>query len=164
MLSKSKVKYIRSLEMKKYRNEYQTFVAEGNKMVSDMMGAFPCELIIAKPSWMATQGNIPAKELLEADDDDLRKASFLKTPQDVLAVFKQPEYRLEDVCPSQSLVLALDGVQDPGNHHTDGRLVRDRAHCLQYGYGRRIQSQGSTSHHGRPVPCAGTLYRSGSLS
>ena len=72
MLSKSKVKYIRSLEMKKYRNEYQTFVAEGNKMVSDMMGAFPCELIIAKPSWMATQGNIPTKELLEADDDDLR--------------------------------------------------------------------------------------------
>ena len=47
MLSKSKVKYIRSLEMKKYRNEYQTFVAKGNKMVSDMMGAFPCELIIA---------------------------------------------------------------------------------------------------------------------
>ena len=123
MLSKSKVKYIRSLEMKKYRNEYQTFVAEGNKMVSDMMGAFPCELIIAKPSWMATQGNIPTKELLEADDDDLRKASFLKTPQDVLAVFKQPEYRLEDVCPSQSLVLALDGVQDPGNLGTIIRMA-----------------------------------------
>ena len=92
-------------------------------MVSDMMGAFPCELIIAKPSWMATQGNIPAKELLEADDDDLRKASFLKTPQDVLAVLKQPEYRLEDVCPSQSLVLALDGVQDPGNLGTIIRMA-----------------------------------------
>ena len=67
MLSKGKVKYIHSLEMKKYRNELNAFVAEGNKLVADMMFAFECELILAKPSWMAMQGNIPAKELLEAE-------------------------------------------------------------------------------------------------
>lgn len=89
MLSKGKVKYIHSLEMKKYRNELNAFVAEGNKLVADMMFAFECELILAKPSWMAMQGNIPAKELLEAEGDDIRKASFLKNPQDVLAVFKR---------------------------------------------------------------------------
>lgn len=61
MLSKGKVKYIHSLEMKKYRNELNAFVAEGNKLVADMMFAFECELILAKPSWMAMQGNIPAK-------------------------------------------------------------------------------------------------------
>ena len=79
MLSKGKVKYIHSLEMKKYRNELNAFVAEGNKLVADMMFDFECELILAKPSWMAMQGNIPAKELLEAEGDDIRKASFLKT-------------------------------------------------------------------------------------
>ena len=73
MLSKGKVKYIHSLEMKKYRNELNAFVAEGNKLVADMMFAFECELILAKPSWMAMQGNIPAKELLEAEGDDIRK-------------------------------------------------------------------------------------------
>ena len=43
MLSKGKVKYIHSLEMKKYRNELNAFVAEGNKLVADMMFAFECE-------------------------------------------------------------------------------------------------------------------------
>lgn len=123
MLSKAKVKYIRSLELKKYRNEENAFVAEGNKLVADMMNAFECELLVAKPSWMATQGDIPAKELLVAEEDDIRKASFLKNPQDVLAVFKYPTWKLEDVHPETSLVLALDGIQDPGNLGTIIRLA-----------------------------------------
>ena len=44
MLSKTKVKYIRSLELKKFRNENNVFVAEGNKLVADMLPAFECEL------------------------------------------------------------------------------------------------------------------------
>mgnify|MGYP000120362876 CR=1 FL=1 len=123
MLSKGKLKYIHSLEMKKYRNELNAFVAEGNKLVADMLHAFECELILAKPSWMATQGDIPAKELLEADDDDIRKASFLKTPQDVLAIFKRPAWSLAEADPASSLVLALDGIQDPGNLGTIIRLA-----------------------------------------
>lgn len=123
MLSKAKVKYIHSLELKKYRNEQNAFVAEGNKLVADMMHAFECELILARPSWMATQGDIPAKELLEAEDEDIRKASFLKNPQDVLAVFKRPSWSLDEADPSSSLVLALDGIQDPGNLGTIIRLA-----------------------------------------
>lgn len=123
MLSKGKIKYIHSLEKKKYRNELNAFVAEGNKLVSDMMFAFECELILAKPSWMAMQGNIPAKELLEADEEDIRKASFLKNPQDVLAVFKRPNWNINDADPSSSLILALDGIQDPGNLGTIIRLA-----------------------------------------
>lgn len=76
-----------------------------------------------KPSWMAMQGNIPAKELLEAEGDDIRKASFLKNPQDVLAVFKRPDWSLDEADPSTSLVLALDGIQDPGNLGTIIRLA-----------------------------------------
>lgn len=123
MLSKSKVKYIHSLELKKYRNELNMFVAEGNKLVADMLPAFECELLLAKPCWMATQGDIPAKELLVAEEEDIRKASFLKNPQDVLAVFIRPEWSLEDVDPASTLVLALDGVQDPGNLGTIIRLA-----------------------------------------
>lgn len=122
MLSKNKIKYIRSLEMKKYRNEHCTFVAEGNKLVADMLSAFDCELLIAKPSWMATQGHIPAAELLEADDEDLRKSSFLKTPQDVLAVFRQPSWDIAEVNARKQLTLVLDGIQDPGNLGTIIRL------------------------------------------
>lgn len=123
MLSKSKVKYIHSLELKKYRNEANVFVAEGNKLVSDMMQAFDCELLLAKPSWMATQGDLPVKELLVAEEEDIRKASFLKNPQDVLAVFKRPDWFLDEADPATQLVLALDGVQDPGNLGTIIRLA-----------------------------------------
>ncbi|NDV55426.1 RNA methyltransferase [Parabacteroides sp. 52] len=123
MVSKNKVKYIRSLESKKYRNEYKTFVAEGNKLVADMLTAYTCELIIAKPSWMATQGDIPTAELLEGEEEDIRKISFLKNPQDVIAVFKQPSWDLETVKPAEELVLALDGIQDPGNLGTIIRLA-----------------------------------------
>ncbi len=123
MLSKSKLKYIRSLERKKSRNEEGVFVAEGNKLVADLLPFFGCELLIAKSSWMATQGDIPAKELLDVEEDDLRKASFLKTPQDVLAVFRQPVWELAAADPSRQLVLALDGVQDPGNLGTIIRLA-----------------------------------------
>ena len=123
MLSKTTVKYIRSLELKKFRNENNVFVAEGNKLVADMLPAFECELLIAKPSWMATQGDIPAKELLVAEEDDIRKASFLKNPQDVLAIFKRPNWDITEITPEKELVLALDGIQDPGNLGTIIRLA-----------------------------------------
>lgn len=123
MLSKSKVKYIHSLELKKYRNELNCFVAEGNKLVADMMPAFDCELLLAKPCWMATQGDLPVQELIVAEEEDIRKASFLKNPQDVLAVFKRPDWLLDEANPATQLLLALDGIQDPGNLGTIIRLA-----------------------------------------
>lgn len=123
MLSKNKIKLIRSLESKKQRNETGLFVAEGNKLVADMLPAFECELIIAKTSWMATQGDIPAKELLDAEEEDIRKASLLKNPQDVIALFKQPAWNLTDANPSTELILCLDGIQDPGNLGTIIRIA-----------------------------------------
>ena len=86
MLSKSKIKYIRSLDLKKNRNEYQTFIAEGNKLVADILPFFECELLVAKSSWLATQGDISAGELICANDNIIDKISFLKSPQDVFAV------------------------------------------------------------------------------
>jgi len=123
MLSKSKIKYIRSLEMKKFRTESGNFLAEGNKLVGDILPFFECELLLAKPSWMAQQGDIRAGELIAADESDIEKASLLKTPQDVLAVFKQPNYQLNKEELKQSLSLVLDGVQDPGNLGTIVRLA-----------------------------------------
>ncbi|MDR2811461.1 MAG: RNA methyltransferase [Tannerellaceae bacterium] len=123
MLSKNKIKYIRSLESKKFRNIHHVFVAEGNKVVADMMGAFPCEWMLAKSSWMATQGNIPAEELWTDEEDEIRKISFLTTPQSVIAVFKLPSYDIREADASTRLVLALDGVQDPGNLGTIVRLA-----------------------------------------
>ena len=123
MLSKSKIKYIRSLEMKKFRTESGSFLAEGNKLVKDILPFFECELLIAKPSWMAQQGEIRSAELIAAEENDIEKASLLKTPQDVIAVFKQPNYLIDKEELKQNLCLVLDGVQDPGNLGTIVRLA-----------------------------------------
>jgi TrmH family RNA methyltransferase len=123
MLSKAKIKEIRSLEIKKFRDEQGLFVAEGNKLVADMLHAFECKWLIAHASWMATQGDIPVEELLLAEKGDMHKISFLKTPQDVVAVFKKPSYLLDDANPESQLVLVLDCVQDPGNLGTIIRLA-----------------------------------------
>ncbi|MDL2255676.1 RNA methyltransferase [Parabacteroides sp. OttesenSCG-928-K15] len=123
MISKGKVKLIKSLEKKKQRSESGLFIAEGNKLVADMLPAFQCICILAKPSWMATQGDIPAQELLEVDEEDIRKASLLKNPQDVIAVFRLPEWSLQEVSSASQLTLALDGIQDPGNLGTIIRIA-----------------------------------------
>ena len=123
MLSKAKIKEIRALEVKKFRDEKNLFVAEGNKLVADMLHTFECEWLITRTQWLATQGNIRAKELIIVDENALRKVSFLKTPQDVFAVFKKPQYTLDEANPESQLILALDGIQDPGNLGTIIRLA-----------------------------------------
>jgi TrmH family RNA methyltransferase len=123
MLSKAKIKEIRALGIKKFRDEQGVFVAEGNKLVADMLLVFECDWLIAHTPWMATQGDIPAKELILAEENDIRKISFLKTPQDVFAVFRKPYHALEEANPAAQLILALDGIQDPGNLGTILRLA-----------------------------------------
>ena len=123
MLSKNKIKYIHSLELKKNRKAEHVFVAEGHKTVGDLLGHFPCKLLIATKEWFDKKLSFQADEIIEVNNDDLFKASFLKTPQEVLAVFEQPEYTTDATVVSQSLCLALDDVQDPGNLGTILRVA-----------------------------------------
>ena len=123
MLSKAKIKLIQSLEQKKKRREERLFVAEGPKVVGDLMPYFPCRLIVAEPAWLASHPEVRATEVIEATSDELRKASFLKAPQEVLALFELPSYATPHDVASQELCLALDDVQDPGNLGTIIRVA-----------------------------------------
>lgn len=123
MISKNKIKWIRSLENKKVRQESGLFIAEGNKLVEDILPYFPCELLVAKSSWMATQGNLSVRELIVAEEEDIVKASLLKNPQDVIGLFKQRDTPLRTEALTGELNLLLDGIQDPGNLGTIIRLA-----------------------------------------
>lgn len=123
MLSKNKIKYIRSLELKKNRKEEQVFVAEGHKLVGDLLGHFPCRLLVATRIWLERNADARAEEIIEVTPDELTRASLQKTPQEVLAVFVQPSYPLQPEVVADSLCLALDDVQDPGNLGTIIRLA-----------------------------------------
>ena len=123
MLSKAKIKLIQSLEHKKKRREEQLFVAEGPKVVGDLLPYFTCRLIVATPAWISKNGHVKADEIIEITPDELRKASFLKTPQDVLALFELPTSTADASIATRELCLALDDVQDPGNLGTIIRLA-----------------------------------------
>lgn len=122
-LSKNRIKYIRSLELKKNRKEEKVFLAEGPKLVSDVLGHFPCHFLAATSDWLRAHPSIAADEILEVSAEDLARASLLKTPQQVLAIFEQPDYKPDKEVISHSLCIALDDVQDPGNLGTIVRLA-----------------------------------------
>lgn len=124
MLSKSQIKLISSLKHKKYREQHQLFVAEGEKLVTDLSRRFKCLYLVATEEYL--EGNhIEAKEYIVVKNaDELKKISSLTTPNKVLAVFHKP---LEtDIMLSEyinKLVLALDGIQDTGNLGTIVRIA-----------------------------------------
>ena len=122
MISKNKIKYIRSLELKKNRNKEGKFVAEGFKVVDDLLALQPADLIVATQEWLHGKHFAAQTEVIEVTEEELKKVSFLQHPQQVLAVFRQATSGNYSINTSE-LSLALDGVQDPGNLGTIIRIA-----------------------------------------
>ena len=101
-ISKAQVKWVRSLQMKKHRDEQGVFVAEGEKCVNDLRQSFELLLHITPDN---------------ASSTEIEQMSSLRTPQGVIGVFR----KRKDQVPTPTelsdgqLLLALDGIQDPGN-------------------------------------------------
>ena len=134
MISKNKIKYIRSLELKKNRNKEGKFVAEGFKVVDDLLALQPADLIVATQEWLHGKHFADQTEVIEVTEEELKKVSFLQHPQQVLAVFRQDTGTREEAEEKEknfgfsridtlNLSLALDGVQDPGNLGTIIRIA-----------------------------------------
>lgn len=130
MISKNRLKYVRSLEMKKYRKAEGVFVAEGHKLVGDLLDVFECRYLAATSDWLSANAAWVERqrkrgvEVDEVTDEELKRASFQETPQQVLAVFKQRTYEVDvNEVARKQLCLVLDDVQNPGNLGTIVRLA-----------------------------------------
>ena len=122
MISKNQIKLIRSLELKKNRRRENLFVAEGPKVVGDLLQAGYV------PHSIFSTTERPDAQLIT--EEELRRISFLQHPQEVLALFHIPEQSSDNIHQTSairhqpsSLALALDGVQDPGNVGTIIRIA-----------------------------------------
>lgn len=124
MLSKALLKLITSLELRKFRKESGLFVAEGGKTVMDIITAgMSVDRIIATHEWLATN-TLPTNILTtEVTEEEMKRASFLRAPQGVLGIFRQPKHDIDIKAPQKRLCLALDNVQDPGNLGTIIRIA-----------------------------------------
>jgi TrmH family RNA methyltransferase len=114
-LSKNRIKYIQSLKEKKHRSLHNTFVAEGEKLVFDLLATCRCQYIAALPEILTAHREIEADEIVVASEKELKMATFLKTAPQVIAVFYRPQDEIAQIDLSDKLHLVLDGVQDPGN-------------------------------------------------
>lgn len=125
MISKARIKWIKSLEMRKYRLQYKAFVAEGPKLVGELLPYSTPLYLAATKEWLDSNKRLlnNVKEVDEVTHEELGRASLLRTPQSVLAVMPIPQTELDVTSLRGKLVLALDGVQDPGNLGTILRIA-----------------------------------------
>ena len=123
MISKNQIKYIRQLEQKKFRKREKCFVAEGPKVVGDLMQQYQPKAIFATDEWTKEVESFDYSKLTTVSPDELRRISFLQTPQQVLALFPIPEQTSYLSPLTSHLTLALDSVQDPGNLGTIIRIA-----------------------------------------
>jgi TrmH family RNA methyltransferase len=124
MPSKQVLKDIQRLGLKKGRAETGLFLAEGPKVVGELLGAIgdSVESVYALPEWIAASGGrVPAGKLHEVKPEELARISQLQMPNEVLMVARQlPAF---EPVPQQEWVLYLDTIQDPGNLGTIIRIA-----------------------------------------
>lgn len=122
MLSNNQIKVLSSLKTKKYRDIHQKFLAEGEKIVHDILLSpsklFRIQNLIASPDFL---NSLPASglksvpEITEASPAILQKISSLKTPNKAILVCEIPDYQPDFVSISKGYSLYLDDIRDPGN-------------------------------------------------
>ncbi len=127
-LSKNKVKFIKSLRLKKFRQKYNNFIVEGDKMVRELLAEAPENVaeLYALDDWLAgveEVGRVGRERLVSISPEELKKISNLNTPNQVLAVSSIPKAEVDAGQLRRSLSLYLDGIQDPGNFGTILRIA-----------------------------------------
>ena len=125
MITKNQVKYIQSLGQKKSRDEENCFIAEGPKLVSELLMAGNCRIVqlYALKEWIDSNPNASNHaDIFEISAVDLEKISQLTSPNQVLAVIEKMQWK-NDPDIKGSISLALDTIQDPGNMGTIIRVA-----------------------------------------
>ncbi|MCF7560973.1 RNA methyltransferase [Sabulilitoribacter multivorans] len=115
MLSKSQIKLITQLKQKKYRQLNGFFVVEGVKTINELLQSH----FVLQTLYTTETFNIDAKKEVLISESDLKRISFLTTPNKALAIFKIP---VPKPIIKNGLIVALDAVRDPGNLGTIIRL------------------------------------------
>ncbi|RPH29079.1 MAG: RNA methyltransferase [Bacteroidales bacterium] len=123
MLSKNSIKIINSLRVKKFRNEKGVFIAEGERLVEEILNS----KLVTKTIYRTSDCHFNLKrvnlEVFEVSDDEMKRISGLSTHSNILALVAIPEFDISTIDITNSLTLALDGIQDPGNLGTIIRLA-----------------------------------------
>ena len=149
-ISKNQLKLITSLSQKKYRQKHHLFIAEGVKVIHELLNStFKIEILFCTDDFETTISN---DKIVRVSENELKKISTLKSPNKTLGIFKIPE---EKPIQSSGLIVALDAINDPGNLGTIIRL------CDWFGISQLICSKDTVDCYNQKVVQAsmGSLTR-----
>ncbi|MCZ2223194.1 MAG: RNA methyltransferase [Chitinophagales bacterium] len=121
MLSKNEIKYIQSLFHKKQRQQENIFIAEGTKIVYEILNSnYSIKKIYTTTKWLQKNFN-KNNTIIEISDKEMERISGLQTYSPILALVEQKPN--ESLNPKGKINLVLDGIQDPGNFGTIIRIA-----------------------------------------
>src|ERR1017187_1521230 len=124
MLSKNQIKFVNSLKQKKFIQEHNLFIAEGTKIVLELLNSkVVVKQIYATPDFFRTTSINKQIERFEIKTSELERISVLATPNEALAVCEIPYYELKMDTLTNKLTLVLDDIKDPGNLGTIIRIA-----------------------------------------
>ena len=126
MLSKNQAKFIRLLHLRKHREEHQCFVAEGTKLVLDLLESdYKVHDLFATQEWFESHAQLKHDQdiLTKVTKEEMERITGLASPSPVLAVVRIPEYEPFDEIRITDLTLVLDEIKDPGNLGTIIRIA-----------------------------------------
>jgi TrmH family RNA methyltransferase len=124
MISKNQLKFVNSLKQKKFREEHNLFIAEGTKIVHELLKSnIIIKQIFGTSDFFIKNQIGKSIERYEVKANELERLSALATPNDVLAVCEIPHYQLNKDELKDKLTLVLDNIKDPGNLGTIIRIA-----------------------------------------
>lgn len=151
MLSKNQIKYINSLKIKKFRQQYQAFVVEGSKSVLELLASdYEVELIVATEEFQQKYGTNHSRHTLQWTDAslaDMERIGNFQSNDACLAVAKTKENEFLCADPGE-YVLMLDDIRDPGNLGTVLRIAD------WYGIEKIVCSESTTDFYNPKVIAA----------
>jgi TrmH family RNA methyltransferase len=127
MLSRNQVKHIHSLKQKKVREIHRQFLAEGSKLVLEILESpYKVMAVYALADWLQrNENNLLSKKIpfTEISEGEMERITALSTPSPVLAIAEIPVTTILPVAAIHDLVLVLDDIKDPGNLGTIIRIA-----------------------------------------
>lgn len=117
MLSKVKIKLLTQLKQKKYRELHNMFFVEGTRNVLDFLNSDSSFIeLFATNEWIEKhKADIQRGCATIVSKNELKKASALSAPSEVLAIFGLPDTGFDGNIITDNLTIALDNINDPGN-------------------------------------------------
>jgi TrmH family RNA methyltransferase len=125
MISRQKIDFIRGLARKKEREMAGCFVAEGEKLVFDLLRTTLIlrEIYCTQEGLSYIQSKRMKMEAIPVTEKEMERISAFKNPSSVLALFQIPEGKKISDNTFEGINLVLDGIQDPGNLGTIARMA-----------------------------------------